>query len=112
MLIILVPTHVTEEDLLQDLIYCFQGVEGKFLRKETDGFGYILDAKAAKSISLGHRSLVERLAGVGFFHNQLKCFCDNTDKAEGTIAQALSATLREELSEHYRTVAVLQSQVI
>lgn len=110
-LLVPVPGHVTEEDVLQDLIYCFQGVEGKFLRKETDGFGFVLDPKTSKGISLIHRSLVERLAGVGFFHNQLKYFCDNTGKEEGTIAQALSATLREELSDHYRTVAVLQTQV-
>lgn len=97
---------------MQDLIYCFQGVEGKLLRKETDGFGYVLDPKTSKGISLRHRGLVERLVAVGFFHNQLKYFCDSTDKEEGTIAQALSATLREELSDHYRTVAVLQSQVM
>lgn len=106
------PGHITEEDLLQDLIYCFQGVEGKYLRKETDGFGFVLDPKTSKGLSLRHRSVVERLAGVGFFHNQLKYFCDNTDKGEGTIVQALSAALREELSDHYRTVAVLQTQVI
>lgn len=111
---ILLPVlgHVTEDELLQDLIYCFQGVEGKFLRKETDGFGFVLDPKTSKGISLTHKSLVERLASVGFFHNQLKYFCDNTDKNEGTVAQALSAILREELSEHYRAVAILQSQVI
>lgn len=110
-MIILVPAHVTEDELLQDLIYCFQGVEGKFLRRETGGFGYVMDPKVTRGITIKHTSLVERLAGVGFFHNQLKYFCDNTDKNMGTIVQALAAILREELSDHYRTVAVLQAQV-
>lgn len=108
---VLVPSSVTEADLLQDVIYSFQGVDGRFLRRETDGFGYVLEPKTLRAISPIQRNLVERLSDVGFLHNKLKYFCDNTDKPAGTVAQALCAVLRDELAEYYKIIAVLQAQV-
>lgn len=107
----LVPCSVSESELIQDVIYSFQGIDGRFLRREPDGFGYVLDPKTSRGLSPLQKSLVERLANVGFLHNQLKHYCDNTDKEAGTIAQALAAILREELADYYRIVAILQAQV-
>lgn len=97
--------------MIQDVIYSFQGVDGRFLRRETDGFGYILEPKTLRAVSPIQRYLVERLADVGFLHNKLKYFCDNTDKPAGTVAQALCAILRDELANYYKIIAVLQAQV-
>lgn len=100
---------ITEKDLLQDVIYSFQGIEGQFLCKEAGGLGFIVDPKAGKCLTPIQRGLVERLIGISFLHNQLKQYCDNNDKQSGIICQALTASLREELSSYYKTVAVLQA---
>lgn len=102
----------TEADLLQDVIYSLQGVEGKYIRKETGGLGFIIDPKFAKNLSPIHRSLVERLIGTSFLHNQLKHYCEENDNNNGVICQALIATLRDELITYYKTIALMQTNVI
>nr|CAH7717143.1 unnamed protein product [Callosobruchus chinensis] len=100
---------VTEQDLLQDVIFSFQGIEGKFLRREPGGLGFTIDAKAGKLLTPSQRGLLERLIGISFLHNQLKRYCEENEKQSGTIGQALIATLTDELSAYYKTVAILQA---
>lgn len=102
---------VTEAELIQDAIYALQGVDGRYLRKETDGFGYTLDPKNCRGIDPIHRSLVERVADIGYLHNRLRYHCENTDKEAGTVAQALASVIREELGDYCRIIALLQSHV-
>lgn len=104
-------TNITEQDLLQDVIYSFQGIEGKFLRKEPGGLGFELDPKTGKLLTSIQRGLLERLTGISFLHNQLKRYCEENEKQSGIICQALIATLSDELSEYYKTVALLQASV-
>lgn len=103
--------NITECDLLQDAIYSFQGIEGKFLRKEPGGLGFAIDPKASKLLTSIQRGLLERLVGMSFLHNQLKRYCKENEKQSGIICQALIATLSDELSEYYKTVALLQASV-
>ncbi|CAH1990719.1 unnamed protein product [Acanthoscelides obtectus] len=100
---------VTEQELLQDVVFSFQGIEGKFLRREPGGLGFAVDAKAGKLLTPSQRALLERLIGISFLHNELKRFCEENEKQRGTIGQALIATLTDELSAYYKTVAILQA---
>lgn len=102
---------VTEQDLLEDVIYSFQGIEGKFLRKEPGGLGLTIDPKNGKLLTPIQRGLLERLTGISFLHNQLKRYCEENEKQSGIICQALIATLTDELSEYYKAVALLQGGV-
>lgn len=99
---------VTEQELLQDVIYSLQGIEGKFLRKNLSGFGYKLDPKTSKPLSQIQKSLLERIVGTSLLHNQLKQFCEEHEKQSGWICQAFIATLNNELSEYYKTIAIWQ----
>ncbi|CAH1113834.1 unnamed protein product [Psylliodes chrysocephalus] len=102
---------VNEQDLLLDVIYSFQGIEGKFLRKEPGGLGFTLDPKAGKYLTPFQKGILERLTGMSFLHNQLKRYCEENEKQRGMICQALIATLSDELSEYYKTVALLQASM-
>ncbi|XP_056635486.1 gamma-tubulin complex component 3 homolog [Diorhabda sublineata] len=104
-------TTVTEQDLLLDVIYSFQGIEGKFLRKEPGGLGFTIDPKACKLLTPFQKGILERLTGMSFLHNQLKRYCEENEKQRGIISQALIATLSDELSEYYKTVALLQASI-
>ncbi|XP_022918951.1 gamma-tubulin complex component 3 [Onthophagus taurus] len=101
---------VSESQLIQEVIYSFQGIEGKVLRKEPGGLGFTIDGKASKGMTPIQRGLIERLSCVGFLHNQLKQHCDEADKQIGLIGQSLIAILREELTSYYQMVALLQAQ--
>ncbi|KAF7284035.1 hypothetical protein GWI33_022655 [Rhynchophorus ferrugineus] len=102
---------LSEQELLQDVIYGLHGIQGKFLRREPCGLGYTLDPKATKSLLPIQRSLLERIIGLSFLHKQLKQYCEENEKQCGTICQAFIATLNNELSEYYKTVALLQANV-
>ncbi|XP_060528950.1 gamma-tubulin complex component 3 [Cylas formicarius] len=102
---------VSEQDLLQDAIYSLQGIDGMYIRKEPGGCGFTLDPKATKILSPIQRSLLDRLVGMSFLHMQLKQYCEDIEKQSGTIFQALNATLRHELSDYYKMVALLQANM-
>ncbi|XP_021924239.1 gamma-tubulin complex component 3 homolog isoform X2 [Zootermopsis nevadensis] len=103
--------EVPESQLLQDLIYSFQGIDGKVLKLSPVGQGYKLDPKVRVKRSV--RRYVLRLAELGWLHNQVRQHCENAacSKTQGLIGQSLSAAFREELTEYYRFVAILQSQI-
>lgn len=46
---------------------------------------------------------------MSFLHNQVKQFCDSNSEHGGVICFALVATLRDELSAYYRTIAMMQT---
>lgn len=102
---------VTEQELLQDVIYSLHGIQGKYLRREPCGLGYAIDPKANKTLSPIQRSLLERIIGMSFLHKQLKQYCEENEKQSGAIGQAFIATLNSELSEYYKTIALLQANL-
>ncbi|KAJ8911186.1 hypothetical protein NQ315_006029 [Exocentrus adspersus] len=104
-------TAVSEQDLLQDVIYSLQGIEGKFLRREPGGLGFTIDPKSGKLLTSIQRGLLERLVGMSFLHKQLKQYIEDNEKQSGIICQAFISTLSDELSEYYKTVAVLQASM-
>lgn len=102
---------MSEMQLMQEVIYSFQGIESRILRKEPGGLGFSIDLKVGREISPIQRGLVERLSCVGFLHNQIKQHCDEADKHRGLIGQSLIGILRDELTNYYQLVALLQTQV-
>lgn len=96
---------------MHEIIYCFQGIEGKILRKEPGGLGFSIDLKVSKCMSPIQRGLVERLVNVGFLHNQIKQHSEEVDKHVGLIGQSLVAILKDELTSYYHLVSMLQAQV-
>jgi hypothetical protein len=59
------------------------------------------------------RRLVLRLAELGWLHNQVTRYCENAaaSKTLCLMGQGLIVALRAELTEYYRMVANLHSQV-
>lgn len=97
--------------LIQEVIYSFQGIEGRLLRKDPTGLVFNIDPKFSRGLSPSQRGMVEQLTTIGFLHNQLRQQCDEADKQIGLIGQSLIATLRDELTHYYKMVAILQAQL-
>ncbi|KAF5284977.1 hypothetical protein FQA39_LY16842 [Lamprigera yunnana] len=104
-------SSLKETELIQEVIYSLQGIEGRILKKEPGDFGFIIDSKGGKSLTIIQKSLIERISNTGYLHNRLKQHCEDADKHLGVIGQSLIATFREELSEYYKTVAILQAEL-
>lgn len=104
--------NVSEQTIIQELLYSFQGIEGKVLKRDSTSSGFYISHKF--QLSRPQRRIVERLAELGWLHNKLEAFREadrHRSVSKGLIAQALNTVISSELTEFYRILADLQSQL-
>ncbi|KAH0553598.1 gamma-tubulin complex component 3 [Cotesia glomerata] len=100
---------ISESILVQDLIYSFQGIEGKILKLDSN-YGFQLDSSV--QINRSHKQSVLRLSELGYLHNVVRKGLDRMSLAgTGRVADSFVAALHKELSEYYRFIAIIQEQV-
>lgn len=103
--------EVTEAALVRDVLYVFQGIDGKHVRMSGPEDGYRVEAKASLSRSLRDTAL--RLSELGWLHNKIRRYADQRglDRSFGLVGQSFCAALHQELREYYRLLSVLHSQL-
>ena len=102
--------EVTEKLLLRDVLYVFQGIEGRIIRYDSTTDSYKINKDIG--ISLPIRDLVAKLAELGWLFRRVQKFLSARagDKALGLVGQSFCAAIQKELTEYYRLVAVLEGQ--
>eukprot|EP00111_Clytia_hemisphaerica_P012572 TCONS_00036953-protein len=102
--------EVTEKLLLRDVLYVFQGIEGRIIRFDATTESYKINKDIG--ISLPIRDLVGKLAELGWLFRRVQKFLSarTGDKALGLVGQSFCAAIQKELTEYYRLVAVLEGQ--
>uniref|UniRef100_A0A7N5ZYD0 Gamma-tubulin complex component n=1 Tax=Anabas testudineus TaxID=64144 RepID=A0A7N5ZYD0_ANATE len=102
---------VSETALVRDILYVFQGIDGKFIKMSTQDNCYKIDNKIVVCKSL--RDTSSRLAELGWLHNKVRKYTDarSLDRAFGLVGQSFCASLHQELKEYYRLLSVLHSQL-
>lgn len=103
-------SEVTEAALVRDILYVFQGIDGKNIKMSSTENCYKVEAKANLSKSL--RDTAVRLAELGWLHNKIRKYADqrSLDRSFGLVGQSFCAALHQELKEYYRLLSVLHSQ--
>ncbi|XP_070814019.1 gamma-tubulin complex component 3 [Chaetodon trifascialis] len=103
--------EVSEAALVRDILYVFQGIDGKFIKMSTQDNCYKIDSKVVLCKSL--RDTSSRLAELGWLHNKVRKYTDarSLDRAFGLVGQSFCASLHQELKEYYRLLSVLHSQL-
>uniref|UniRef100_A0A3Q4AS03 Uncharacterized protein n=1 Tax=Mola mola TaxID=94237 RepID=A0A3Q4AS03_MOLML len=103
--------EVSEAALVRDILYVFQGIDGKFIKMSAQENCYKIDGKVALCKSL--RDTSSRLAELGWLHNKVRKYTDarSLDRAFGLVGQSFCAALHQELKEYYRLLSVLHSQL-
>ncbi|XP_019959482.1 gamma-tubulin complex component 3 [Paralichthys olivaceus] len=103
--------EVSEAALVRDILYVFQGIDGKFIKLSAQENCYKIDSKVVLHKSL--RDTCSRLAELGWLHNKVMKFTDarSVDRAFGLVGQSFCASLHQELKEYYRLLSVLHSQL-
>uniref|UniRef100_A0A5F9CUW0 Tubulin gamma complex component 3 n=1 Tax=Oryctolagus cuniculus TaxID=9986 RepID=A0A5F9CUW0_RABIT len=103
-------SEVTEAALVRDILYVFQGIDGKIKMSNTENC-YKVEGKANLSKSL--RDTAVRLAELGWLHNKIRKYTDHRslDRSFGLVGQSFCAALHQELKEYYRLLSVLHSQL-
>ncbi|KAI9513347.1 gamma-tubulin complex DGRIP91/SPC98 component [Russula earlei] len=110
--------HVPEVALLRDALYLLQGISGKHVQFATgkdvatemnlfftEGSGY--------HISTPTKQLIHRLSEVGHLYIRVDRFIREREARSGIgmIEQSLCHHLQSQLTEYYRLIAVLESQL-
>uniref|UniRef100_A0A8C5HUW3 Gamma-tubulin complex component n=1 Tax=Gouania willdenowi TaxID=441366 RepID=A0A8C5HUW3_GOUWI len=106
------PTgDVSESSLVRDILYVFQGIDGKFIKMNSQENCYKIDSKVVVCKSL--RDICSRLSELGWLHNKVRKYTDarSLDRAFGLVGQSFCASLHQELKEYYRLLSVLHSQL-
>ncbi|XP_013167226.1 PREDICTED: gamma-tubulin complex component 3 homolog isoform X1 [Papilio xuthus] len=69
--------------------------------------------RSAVGVSRPIQMLYSRIAQLGFLHDRLKEFIDPSSglMPQGLMGEGLVSSIRDELTEYYRSIALLQSQV-
>lgn len=102
-----------EKELLRELIYSFQGIEGTMIRRnpKNDTFSIIETHRSRLSPSV--IQLSQRLAEMGWLFTKIQTFCNDLGqkKENGLVSQSLVIALKKELSEYYRLLSTLEAQL-
>ncbi|XP_069493082.1 gamma-tubulin complex component 3 isoform X1 [Ambystoma mexicanum] len=105
------PVEITEAVLVRDILYVFQGIDGKCIKMCNSANCYKVEGKIALSKSL--KDTTSRLAELGWLHNKIRQYTDqrSLDRSFGLVGQSFCAALHQELKEYYRLLSVLHSQL-
>eukprot|EP00903_Cladosiphon_okamuranus_P012519 g11722.t2 len=106
--------EVTERTLLKGILYAFQGIDSQYIKYCEEESGYVLDPR----LRLGRkqRALVTEMLEMGWLFTMVVRYIQNVDAGSsglgsGRIQQAFSFSMKEDLTEYYRLIAVLQAQL-
>ncbi|KAM9189827.1 gamma-tubulin complex component 3 isoform 2-T2 [Dugong dugon] len=103
--------EITEAALVRDILYVFQGIDGKIIKMSNTENCYKAEGKANLNKSL--RDMTIRLAELGWLHNKIRKYIDqrSLDRSFGLVGQSFCVALHQELKEYYRLLSVLHSQL-
>lgn len=103
--------NVAMDEFVQNVIYAFTGIPGKYFKKDVIVGGLKLDPKIRLNSNSSNTLL--RLCEVAYFHDQVESFTDaSTGRSPiGLLGQGLVTSFKHELTLYYGMVAMLQEQV-
>ncbi len=100
-----------ESELLRDVVFAFQGIDGKYVRYDQMIDGFVVDAKVG--VPRATRDLIRKLCELGWLFRKLKNFVDtsNIQLTGGLVVQSFAAAIENELLSYYKLIASLESQI-
>ncbi|KAJ7276446.1 gamma-tubulin complex DGRIP91/SPC98 component [Mycena haematopus] len=111
--------HLAEHLLLRDTLYLLQGISGKYVHFSIQGDDPEMESKlvfmddSKYIISAPTKALIHRLSEVGYLYTRVEAFVREREGASGVgmIEQSLCHHLQAQLTEYYRLIAILESQM-
>ncbi|PPQ98542.1 hypothetical protein CVT24_004033 [Panaeolus cyanescens] len=107
--------RIDESVLIRDALYLMQGISGTHIRFSSpqEGSQNIVFECQPGSILPATKALVHRLAELGYLYSRVDSFVREREGASGVgmIEQSLCHYLQGQLTEYYRLIAVLETQM-
>ncbi|KAG9010845.1 Microtubule-nucleating Tub4p (gamma-tubulin) complex component [Tulasnella sp. 427] len=110
-------SHIPEHVLVRDTLYLLQGISGNYVFfEDPDGEEerkVVFRESAKWHISPSTQALVLRLSELGHLYSRVSAFVRESEgqPSIGLIKQSLCHHLQKQLTEYYRMIAVLESQM-
>lgn len=99
----------TEHLILIDLLYIFQGINGKYIKYDTRNDNYHISQSLNISISVN--DLILSLCELGWLYLKVSSYISKITSSSGLIVQAFVYSLQEELHDYYRLLAILEQEL-
>ncbi|KAF8913942.1 gamma-tubulin complex, DGRIP91/SPC98 component [Gymnopilus junonius] len=108
--------HLNESLLVRDTLYLLQGISGKYARfaiSQTNEKTLIFSTDPKAVVTPPTQALIHRLAELGYLYSRIDSFVRERENAPGVgmIEQSLCHYLQTQLTEYYRLIAVLETQL-
>ncbi|KAG9292620.1 hypothetical protein G9A89_006992 [Geosiphon pyriformis] len=103
--------EISEVLLLRDVVYVFQGIDGQFIKFNTESDSYIVDPKVG--VPRPTRDLITKLSELGLLYRRVDSFVKTrvNDSSIGLVGQAFCSALQRELTEYFKLMAVLEAHI-
>lgn len=104
----------SESQLVRDLIYVIQGINGEFIKYEKSSDSYKIDPNF--DISRSNMILAYRISELGWLFLQLQKYLKSTETVSGNnkiglVEQSFREGILEEVKSYYKMVSVLENQI-
>lgn len=106
--------QVSEQDLVRDVVYTCQGIDGKHIKFDAKADGFVITDSVR--LPRGARLLILKLCELGWLYRRIRTYVSErlspaSLELVGTTGQAFGSALQQELADYYRLMAVLEAQV-
>ncbi|CAL6430657.1 predicted protein [Bathycoccus prasinos] len=107
--------EVAESKLVRDCIFACNGIDGNYIKFDLVNDAYVIFPKDAP-IAPGRRHACRKICELGWLYRKVKSTSDAPTSAfaketEGATRSAFRSALSNELSKHYKMLAVLEAKV-
>ncbi|XP_054163224.1 gamma-tubulin complex component 3 homolog isoform X2 [Oppia nitens] len=103
---------VTEQELIREILFSFQGLNGKIIQTDTSKDGkFVINSQFY--IPASQQRLALRLTHMGWLFNKIQKFCNyiSKEKSKGHVCQSFASALQDEILEYYRLITVIEEQM-
>ena len=107
--------EVAESQLVRDCIFASNGIDGTFVKFDVVNDAYVISPVDAP-IAPGRRHACRKICELGWLYKKVKACSDKPNSqfaqdTEGATRSAFRSALSNELSNHYKLLAVLEAKV-
>lgn len=104
-------SDVSQQVLLREILYAFQGIQGQVFYWDATNEHLLI--KPTIKLPKAVRQTVLSLVELGWLFRKVQQYCQSPKNESncGLAARAFAAALQEELSEYYRLLAILETQL-
>ncbi|KAL0486928.1 Tubgcp3 [Acrasis kona] len=102
--------EVSEDEVLRDVIYALQGIDGKHVKYDSVEDCFQIDPLVGMPRST--RDQISKLCELGWMYMRISRFVQEVSGyGQGLVIQAFASAIEHELSHYYKLIAVLEQQL-